>query len=186
MAETLDWRTFRDGEVERLLRTTGVDLETWNARIREAGLSDRASITAWLAERGVTGYSAMILRWERLGYPDHMTATAGALIAGQYADRPDLRPLYEAILQACLEVGDVTVQMRKTYVSLLTPRRTFVRIQATTRKRIDAGLRLAAAPGGRLRPCRQENMPVQLSFEGLEDLDDEARSWLAKAYEENL
>lgn len=187
MAETRDWRQWRDEQAERLQRMTGDSIETWAGRIREAGLADRAAVTAWLKTRGVTGYSAMLLRYERLGYPEFMTATADSLVDAQYSDRPALRPIYDAILEAVLGIGEVTIQTRKTYVSLVTPRRTFARVQATTLKRIDVGLRLEAeAPCGRLRPNRiHENMPVGLAFERLEDLDHEARDWLAKAYARN-
>jgi len=188
MGETLDWRQWRDEQAERLRAMTGDTIETWAGRLRDAGLAERPLITAWLAARGVTGYSAMLLRYEVLGYPDFMTATADSLVDAQYADRPGLRPIYDAIPEAALGVGEVTIQTRKTYVSLLTPRRTFARVQATTRKRVDVGLRLESTPAqGRLRVNKaHENMPVQLSFEQLGDLDDEARSWLAAAYEENL
>lgn len=184
MAATLDWRQWRDENAERLLKATGDGIETWAARAREAGLTERHAVTAWLAERGMTGYSAQMLRYELLGYPDFMTATADSLVDAQYADRPALRPVYDAILEAVLGIGEVTIQTRKTYVSLLTPRRTFARVQPTTKARIDVGLRLEGQPpGGRLRPNRiHEGMPVGLAFASLDDLDDEARAWLAKAH----
>lgn len=187
MAGTLDWRQWRDEQAERLLKATGDSIETWAGRLREAALPDRAAITAWLAERGVTGYSAMLLRYEQLGYPDFMTATADSLVDAQYADRPALRPIYDALLEAVLGIGEVTIQTRKTYVSLVTPRRTFARVQPTTKARVDVGLRLEGqASGGRLRPNRiHENMPVGLAFASREELDDEARAWLAKAYAAN-
>jgi hypothetical protein len=63
------------------------------------------------------------------------------LIAGQYADRPQLRPILDAVLAALPALGPVTVQARKTFVSLVPPRRTFAVVQATTRTRVDLGLR---------------------------------------------
>jgi hypothetical protein len=82
----------------------------------------------------------------------------------------------------------VEVQARKIYVSLLTPRRTFARIQATTRNRIDVGLRLdQQSADGRLKPSRiHDSMPVQVSLSTLEDLDAEALEWLQKAHSENF
>jgi hypothetical protein len=44
-----------------------------------------------------------------------------------------LRPILNAILAAALELGEVIIQARKTYVSLVTPRRTFARVQPTTK-----------------------------------------------------
>jgi hypothetical protein len=67
------------------------------------------------------------------GYPDFLTAESGELIDGQYADRPQLRPILDAVLAMLPALGPVTVQARKTIVSLVTPRRTFAVVQATTR-----------------------------------------------------
>jgi hypothetical protein len=187
MAATLDWRQWRDEQAQRLLKVTGDSIETWAGRVRQAGLAERADITAWLKTHGITGYAAMLLRYEQLGYPDFMTATSDSLVDAQYADRPALRPIYDALLETVLGLGEVTIQTRKTYVSLLTPRRTFARVQPTTKARVDVGLRLEGlAPGGRLRPNKiHEGMPVGLAFASLEDLDDEARDWLARAYAAN-
>jgi len=90
------------------------------------------------------------------------------------------------VVEAALGIGDVTIQTRKTYVSLLTRRRTFVRVQATTLKRVDVALRLEVPPGGRLVRSRHENMPVQFGLTAPEELDGEALDWLRRAYEASL
>jgi hypothetical protein len=82
-------------------------------------------------------------------------ADADELITGQYADRPQLRPVLGAVLAALPALGPVTVQARKTFVSLVTPRRTFAVVQPTTKSRVDLGLRLEhERPGGRLLAAR--------------------------------
>ena len=75
-------------------------------------------------------------------------------------------------------------ETRKTYVSLLTPRRTFARIKPTTKDRVDVALCLEDGNvGGRLeRSHIHQSMPVQISVSSLEDLDDEALAWLERAY----
>src|SRR5271169_3122794 len=76
-------------------------------------------------------------------------------IDGQYAERPHLRPSLDAVLAAVPSLGSVTVEARKTLVSLVTPRRTFAIVQATTKNRVDLGLRLdTVRPGGRLLAAR--------------------------------
>jgi hypothetical protein len=60
-----------------------------------------------------------------------LTAEARELIDGQYADRPHLRPVLDAVLAALPGLGPVTVQPRTTLVSLVTPRRTFAVVQVT-------------------------------------------------------
>jgi hypothetical protein len=109
------------------------------------------------------------------------------LIDAQYADRPRLRPVLDAVLAALPALGQVTVQARKTMVSLVGPRRTFAVVQATTKNRVDLGLRLDNhKPGGRLLAARDigaANLRIPLTGPG--DFDKEALGWLRRAYEEN-
>jgi hypothetical protein len=118
---------------------------------------------------------------------DFLIADAGELIDAQYADRPRLRPVLDAVLAALPALGPVTVQARKTLVSLIGPRRTFAVVQATTKNRVDLGLRLDnEKPGGRLLVARDigaANLRIPLTGPG--DLDEEALGWLLRAYDEN-
>jgi Family of unknown function (DUF5990)/Domain of unknown function (DUF5655) len=76
---------------------------------------------------------------------DATGADADQLIDGQYADRPQLRPVLDAVLAAASALGPVTVQPRKTCVSLVSPRRTFAAVQPTTKSLVDLGLRPPSA-----------------------------------------
>jgi hypothetical protein len=172
----------------RLLKErTGEDVDHWNGRIAQLGPQDEKQLRAWLAEQGVTGYAQSLLVMERFGYPDFLLASAGDLIDGQYADRPQLRPILEALIGAAAALGPVTIQARKTYVSLMSPRRTFARVQATTKQRVDLGLRLEGLkPGGRLRPSKiHETMPLQISLASVAEVDGEVLAWLQRAYAES-
>ena len=62
----------------------------------------------------------------RFGYPDFFRASADKLIDMQYADRPQLRPIFDYVISAAARLGEVIIQARKTYVSLVSPRRIFV------------------------------------------------------------
>src|SRR5690349_20417330 len=123
------------------------------------------------------------------GYPDFMTADAGELIDGQYADRPQLRPILDAVLALLPALGPATVQARKTIVSLVSPRRTFAVVRATTKDRVDLGLRLDdAEPGGRLRSAKNiggGGATVRIALRRPEDIDEEVRGLMRRAYEEN-
>jgi hypothetical protein len=188
MPETRDWQSMKDMSARLLEERTGEDLAAWKERISQQSLKDEKSLRLWLAGQGVTGYAQSLLVMEKFGYPDFMQASANDLIDGQYADRQELRPIYDAILRAAAGLGEVIIQARKTYVSLVTPRRTFARIQATTRKRVDLGLRLEGEkPGGRLVPSKiQESMSLQISLSSPEEVDAELLGWLEKAYAQNL
>jgi Domain of unknown function (DUF5655) len=187
MAQTRDWQGMKVMSARLLKERTGQDVETWNQRITTEGFMDEPRLRAWLNEQGVTGYAQSLLVMERFGYPDFLVASADALIQGQYADRPQLRPIFDAIIDAAAGLGEVVVQTRKTYVSLVTPRRTFARIQPTTKQRVDLGLRLEGLePGGRLlRSKIHENMPLQMSLTSQDEVDAEALGWLQQAYDQN-
>jgi len=112
---------------------------------------------------------------------------ADELIDAQYADRPQLRPVLDTVLAVLPALGQVTVQARKTIVSLVGPRRTFAVVQATTKNRVDLGLRLDNdQPGGRLLAARDigaANLRIPLTGPG--DFDEEALGLLRRAYDEN-
>jgi hypothetical protein len=187
MGNILDWSRHREMWIRVLEKQTGQGLEPWNQRVRKEKFKDEQTLRAWLKKQGVSGYAETLLVMERFGYPDFLTASADELIAGQYADRSHLRPIYDAIINAVMGIGAVTIQTRKTYVSLLTARRTFARVQPTTKNRVDVGLRIEAQkPSGRLQPSRiHETMKLQISLTSIEEMDAEVLSWLRRAYEEN-
>jgi hypothetical protein len=121
--------------------------------------------------------------------PDFMTADSGELIDGQYADRPQLRPILDAVLGLLPALGPATVQARKTIISLVSPRRTFAVVRATTKDRVDLGLRLDdAEPGGRLQSAKNiggGGATVRVALRRPEDVDNEDRDLMRRAYDEN-
>lgn len=187
MPQTRDWQGMKDMSARLLKERTGQDVSEWNKRIREENPHDEKQLRAWLTRQGVTGYAQSLLVMERFGYPRFLLASADELLEGQYADRPELRPIFDALIDAAAGLGEVIIQARKTYVSLVTPRRTFARIQPTTRSRVDLGLRLEKQkPGGRLQPSKiHETMRLQMSFTSRDEVDSEALAWLQKAYDQN-
>jgi len=193
---------------ERLLiERTGQDVAAWNARIAAEPPPDEDALRAWLGERGVTGYARTLLVMERFGYPGFLTADADSLIDAQYADRRALRPLLDALLAAAADLPGVEAQARKTYVTLVTARRTFAQIVPATRDRIDLGLRLpdpalgsragtsagagastGAETGGRLLPPGSkmaETITCRLPLTQPGDLDADALELLARAADAN-
>lgn len=175
---------------ELLLRSSGRSLAEWNAELATTDLNNEHDVRRWLGDQGVTGYAQMLVVYERFGYPDFFTKSADELVDAQYADRQALRPIYDAIIALLPELGETTVQTRKTYVSLLTPRRTFAVVAPVTRIRVDLGFRLADPPQSpRLSPAGSRlgnNASVKVGLTSLAEVDDEVRSWMHAAYAENL
>jgi Domain of unknown function (DUF5655) len=184
------WAEMRESITAMLVRDTGHDVAWWNERVAgQPSVTDEEALRAWLTEQDVTGYKQMLLVMERFGYPDYLLATADALLAGQYADRPQLRPILDAVVLAAQAFGPVEVQARKTYTSLLTSRRTFAAVRPTTKTRSDLVLRLdGLEPVGRLLDGQNSaggGLNVRIALESVTDLDDEALAFLGRAYAEN-
>jgi hypothetical protein len=162
------WRRLRD-EVERR-RATVQDSE------REGSGRDGSTVNRESGP-GVTGWSAR--------YPDLLTADADELIAGQYADRPQLRPILDAVLAALPLLGSLTAVARTNCVSFVSPRRTFAAAEATTKNRVDLGLRLdGVTPEGPLLAAKNLNassMNLRIALTGPGDVDDVVRGWLRRA-----
>jgi Domain of unknown function (DUF5655) len=117
---------------------------------------------------------------------DVSSVAADELIAQQYADRPHLRAVYDAIINAAMECGEIIVHARKNYVSLVASRRAFARIKPL-RNQVDLGLRLEqCVPVGRIEPSRiHHTMRVQIGLTSPQEVDPEVRYLLAQAYLEN-
>lgn len=182
------WQEMRERQIGLLERSTGESLATWAERIRERSPDSEQELRDWLDEQGVRGYAQLLLVHETFGYPDFLRRSADELIDAQYADRPALRPVLDAVLLRAAELPEVTVQVRKTFVALVGPRRTFCRVRPTTRTRVDAGLRLPdAKPGGRLLPAKGmgDEMAVRIALTKVEDVDTEFTTLLHHAYNAN-
>lgn len=188
MSKPKSWQEMRTWIVELLERNTGEGVEAWNARVRDTGLAGEPELRGWLKEQGVEGYAQMLLVMERFGYPDFLTASADELVDGQYADREELREIYDRLVALGTGLG-AGVQTRKTYVTLTTDRRKFAQIKPTTKSRVDLGLRLdGVQPGGRLASAKLLNddaMTVRVPLTRPDEVDDEVGALLAQAYEQN-
>lgn len=185
------WQEMRQWCARLLESRTGQGVAAWQERIAAGTPPNRAdepALRKWLSAEGVTGYAQALLVWETFGYPGFFVADADELIGKQYADRPQLRPVFDAVLAELAALpGPVTVQARGTLVSLVSPRRTFAVLKPTTKSRVDLGLRLdTTLPGGRIQPARDLGQAtVRIPLSAPSEVDDEVRAWLAKAYDEN-
>src|SRR5262245_1779449 len=150
-------------------------------------VSGCAPLRTWLSKNGVTGYPQQLLVMERFGYPGHVLASGTRLIADQYADRPQLRPILDAVVKAAQACGPVVIQVRKTFVALATARRTFARVQPTTRTRVDLGLRLDGQKAGeRLRSNRHDTMRLRVGLASASDVDSAVIAWIRRARLESV
>ena len=180
----------REWEIGLLQRQTGQGLEFWNARVLDSGAATEPALRDWLTAQGVTGYPRMLLVMERFGYPEFLLATSDELLDGQYADRPHLRPILDRLLEVGMALGEVSVQARKTYVTLVGPRRTFAQVVATTRNRVDLGLRLdGEQPHGRFLAAKSlgnQSCSVRVPLTTVDEVDTEVIDAMQRTYDANL
>src|SRR4029453_12032388 len=112
--KTRDWSHYRDMWIRVLEKKTGQGLSHWNAIIRKQKFTDEHSLRDWLAQQGINGYAKQILVMERFCFPDFLTTPADELIDAQYADRPHLRRVYEAIIRPAISVSLLSRRAKDT------------------------------------------------------------------------
>lgn len=190
MAEVTAWDKMRGWMTDLLRRRTGEGLAEWNERVAASGAGTEAELRKWLANQGVTGYAQNLLVMERFGYPDFLTADAATLVDAQYAGKPALRPVYDKLIALAAPLEQVEVGARKTYVVLRTPRRKFAVLKASTKTRLDLGLRLPEVSlGGRLESAEQfrdEVLTARIALSRPEDVDDEVAELIMRARDASL
>jgi hypothetical protein len=108
--------------------------------------------------------------------------------AAQYAGaKAGLLPLYQRLAEASQALGsDVRLETRKTYVALVR-RKQFGLIQASTKNRLDLGLKLpGVAPTERLQAAGgfgSGQITHRVALTSLAEVDHEVLGWLKAAYE---
>jgi hypothetical protein len=97
-----------------------------------------------------------------------------------------LRPLHDQLMAAVDALGpDVSLALKKGYVSLRRPRKQFAMIQPSAAGRIDLGLFLPGVPAdGRLEAAGSFNalFTHRVRVTSVSDLDEALTGWLAAAY----
>ncbi|OGN87187.1 MAG: hypothetical protein A2X23_12375 [Chloroflexi bacterium GWC2_73_18] len=175
--------------VRNLAAKTGRALDEWIDLAGREGPATRRQRVEWLkAVHGLGHGQAEQIAWRIDRPPGEVPPTDEQLIEAQYTGpKASLRPIYERLAEAIRALGpDAAAEARQTYVSLVR-RRQFGLIAASTRTRIDLGLRLpGVAPVGRLQPAGsfgsgQVTHRVGLGSPG--EVDAEVVGWLRAAYE---
>jgi uncharacterized protein DUF5655 len=184
--------------VAELKGKTGRSVEEWVDLVRRDGPPDNKGRREWLTrEFGLGTNSAWWLadRAEGKGAEDgdpaeYLRAAEGYVEAMFGGSKAGLRPVFDRLLDTGLAVADdVKASPGKTIVPLYR-RHVFAQIKPTTRTRIDLGLALgkekARLPkrlidtGGREKGDR---ITHRIAVERVEDVDDDLRRWLKRAYD---
>jgi hypothetical protein len=121
---------------------------------------------------------------------EYLCAAEGYVEAMFSGSKAGLRPVFERLLEAGFAVApDVKACPGKTIVPLYREH-VIAQIKPSTRTRIDFGLALAkdkARLPKRLIPTggleKGDRITHRIEVQGLDDIDDELRRWLKRAYD---
>jgi len=172
--------------LRNLEEKTGKPLAHWVAAVKESELDKHGEVVKWLkSEHGLThGYATLVAHEARGSAAS--SADAGDLVAGQYAGKEELRPIYDRIAKAVQGFGkDVELSPKKGYVSLRRAKQ-FGLVQPSTKTRVDVGIQLKGVePTDRLEASGSFNAMVshRVRLAAASEVDDELIGWLRKAYE---
>jgi predicted transport protein len=180
-----------DAVTDSMKERTGKTLEEWVEAVQAAGIDslDQKAVRKWLkTEHGVLQNSqwaiadaaARVAGWVRPSVEDY--------IDSQYqGEKVTLRPIFDTLREIIEELGkDVSVEGRGGYTPFVRKRQ-FAAVQASTKTRIDLGLRFKEAPTSEL--LSNKSLPGQsthkVSLTSLEDITNEVRDLIRMAYEQN-
>lgn len=165
-----------------LLKNTGKSLDQWADLVRKSGLAKHGEQMTLLKDTHGLGH----------GYANLVCAAAkGALdvpeddlLAGQFAGKEALRPVYDALEAFAKGLGrDVEISPKKTSVAFRRSKNFAVTTPAS-KTRLDLGLNLKGHPGtDRLLPEKPGSMCThKVKLESAKDVDAEVKAWLKEAY----
>lgn len=176
--------------VANLKERTGRSLEEWVQVVAGSGIDphDLKAVRRWLKEAHgakvntrwhVAEAAAKATGWKR--------PSVEAFIDQQFSgSKAGMRPLFDLVRSVIEDLGDdVTVQGRGGYTPFVRTRQ-FIAV-ASTRTRLDVGLRYTDAPKSELiAPSKGPGMGThKLMLERTEQLTDEVEELLRLAYEQN-
>lgn len=174
---------------------TGRGLEAWLALARSQEAMDKKALLAWLKAQGLGGTQAGIIA-ERLspaphafgedtpeGYLMAAEAYVEALFSGR---RAALRPIFEALMDAALELGpDIKVSPCKTIIPIY--RAHVIAEIKPMASRVDFGLALGGLkPTARLASTggfeKKDRITHKIAVTASREVDAELKRWLRAAY----
>jgi len=177
---------------------TGRTLDEWVTLVRKKGPKDENARREWLKTKHELGTSSASWIAERAegkvrvdSDPDEYRKAAVEYVNAQYSGaKANLRPIYQAVLNAAATLGsNVNACPCKTIVPLYR-NHVFAQIKPSTNTRIDLGFALAKHKGklpkrlidtGGL--AKKDRITHRIELKSVSEIDDEVRSWLKTAYD---
>ena len=170
---------------------TGKSLEEWVALVQASGVDplNQKAVRNWLkTEHGVLQNSQWAIADAAARAAGWVRPSVEEYINSQYEGaKANLRPLFDALRDIIESQGeDVRVEGRGGYTPFVR-RRQFAVLQASTKTRIDLGLRFTDSPESAL--LNPGNPPGQcthkIAIHSLEDITQEVKKFINLAYNQN-
>jgi hypothetical protein len=167
--------------IDGLPKSTGKGLTEWFSILQTSGLEKHGDMMALLkGEHGVShGFANFIaLMYRNQGGPE-----GDDLIEKQYAAKPNLRPIYDAIANVVSDFGpDVDIVPKQASVSLRRSKQ-FALVSPATRTRVDVGINLKGEQGTERLKAVGGMCTHSVGVTDVEQVDAELVGWLREAYD---
>lgn len=177
--------------VASMKERTGRTLEEWVALVHASGIDplDQKAVRNWLkTEHGLLQNTQWTIAEAAAEAAGWVRPTEEEYVDQQYqGPKAALRPIFDRLREIFESFGqDVRMEGRATYTPFVRGRQ-FVAIAATTRTRVDVGLRYTKAPKSPLlTPSKGPGQAThKLSLTSVDEITDEVESLLREAYEQN-
>lgn len=173
---------------------TGRTLDEWVRHVVREGPPGAKARREWLkVEHGLGATSATLVAEQSEDEAEPVTAEAYLAAAPRYvdamfADREDLRAIYEALVRLGRSLGsDVRVSPGRTIVPLYR-KHVFAQIRPSTKTRVDLGLALGdlETPGRLVDTggfAKKDRITRRIPVASVSDIDDDLKDWLRVAYD---
>ena len=170
---------------------TGKTLEEWVEVVKVSGIDplDQKSVRAWLkSEHGILQNSQWAIADAAARAAGWVRPSVEGYIDAQYqGEKAVLRPIFDALREIIEGLGeDVAVEGRGGYTPFVRKRQ-FIAVQASSKTRVDLGLRFKEAPESAL--LSTSSLPGQsthkVGLSSVEDITDELVGLIRLAYEQN-
>lgn len=173
--------------IDNILKNTGKSVEEWIDIIINEKFQKHNEIINFLKDKhaftyGFANYIAHKSKKSDAG----STENKEDLISEQYKGKEHFKPLYEQLSVIVQSFGtDISFEPKKTYVSVRRKKQ-FAMLQPTSKVKYDIGINLKnQETSGKLVKVTSTNSMCshKITISTQNDIDEEVRSWLKKAYE---
>ena len=190
MARMISPTDMMSSVTDSMKERTGKTLEEWVAAVQATKIDplDQKAVRNWLKSQGVMQNSqwaiadaaARAAGWER-------PSVEGYINSQYQGEKAALRPIFDALREIIEGLGeDVTAEGRGGYTPFVRKRQ-FAAVQASTKTRVDLGLRFRQAPDSAL--LSTTSLPGQsthkLGLSSVDDITGEVIDMIRLAYEQN-